>query len=85
MKVSQMGIPIKINDITLIPVETTWFYSETRNKSFQCYGGKQASAIVVCTADELMAFDVKRGRVPMETMKRELPGLPWNDLPGGQV
>lgn len=70
-----VGEWVKINNISLVPVNRLRTYSQSSAQGGWWYGSKEPFAVVVSAPGMLEAFELGRGRVPLADLLKQVPAL----------
>jgi hypothetical protein len=75
MKEARAGSPIRVGDVTIVPLERVAVHHGVRKAGLWAYGCKEPVGVVVVSAGETWAFDVRGERVPLETYIEQIDNL----------
>ena len=71
----EIGNPVTIAGITLIPVAEISLHSWQRKGGISFLGTKQPLSVIVISPSEKKAFKVSGEEVPLNELLQELPGI----------
>jgi uncharacterized spore protein YtfJ len=71
----QMGKPITVTGITLVPIEKVAIGSYGLGKNWWLYGAKQPSAVLVWDGNCIRVLSVQEHQFSLTELMRQLPGL----------
>ena len=71
----EIGNPVTIGGLTLIPVVELSLAYWCSGGRFSCFGAKQPTSIVVVSPSEKRAFRVSGEEVPLDQFIEEIPGM----------
>ncbi len=75
MKRLRAGRPIVVDDLQLIPVESTELYADQASGRLTAVAAKQPVAIVVRVAGRVWALDLEGREMSLSALLRDVEGL----------
>ena len=75
MKRLRAGQPIVVDDLRLIPVESTQLYADQTSGRFTAVAAKEPVALVVCVAGRVWALDLEGRETSLSALLRDVEGL----------
>ena len=75
MKRLRAGHPVVVDDLQLIPVESTELYGDQTSGGVAAVGAKEPVAIVVRLAGRVWALDLEGRETSLSTLLRDVEGL----------
>ncbi len=75
MKETHAGSPIRVGDVTIVPLERVAVHHGVRKGRLWAYVSKMPVAIVVVSRQGRWALDIRGERVPLETYVEQIDGL----------
>ncbi|MGA1791992.1 MAG: hypothetical protein ACMUIM_10945 [bacterium] len=69
------GTPLRLDGITVIPIEKVDVCGRTMKPGYWLYGSKKAEAIVICDLQGIRAFDMQANELSLKRLMREVNGL----------
>lgn len=75
MKRLRTGHPIAVDDLQLIPVESTEVYADQTAGRLTAVAAKEPVAIVVRLEGRVWALDLEGRQTPLSTLLRDVEGL----------
>jgi hypothetical protein len=67
--------PLRVGDVTLVPIERVWIRSDRGDAGYWISAFKEAFAIVVCDANGVRALDPDSSEIPLDALIRKTPNL----------
>jgi uncharacterized spore protein YtfJ len=71
----QMGKPITLTGITLVPIEKVSMGSYGLGKNWWLYGAIEPAAVLVCDDDCIRVLSVQEHQFSLADLMRQVPGL----------
>ena len=71
----EIGNPVTIGGVTLIPVVELSLTYRCSGGRFSCFGTKQPASIVVVSPSGKRAFSISGEEVPLDQFLKESPGM----------
>lgn len=71
----ELGEPVIIEQVKLIPVMRFWLNEQSRGGRFFCFGTKQPVYIIAVTPSEKMVFNTDGEEIPLDKLMIEVPDI----------
>jgi uncharacterized spore protein YtfJ len=71
----QMGKPITLTGITLVPIEKVAVGNHRLGQVFWLYGSKDPLAVLVCDGDGVRVLSIQEPQFTLAELARKVPGL----------
>jgi hypothetical protein len=75
MAALRAGSPLRVGDVTLVPVERVRIRSDQRDAGCWMSAFKEPVAVVVCDAGGVRALAVESSEIALDVLIRETPNL----------
>ena len=75
MEVLRAASPLRVGDVTLVPIERVWIRSDMGDRGCWISAFKEASAVVLCDASGVRALAMDSSEIPLDNLIREIPDL----------
>jgi len=75
MRALRAADPLRVGDVTLVPIERVAVRSENGDRGYWIGAWKEAVAVVVCDAGGFRAFAADSSEISLDALLRETPNL----------